>query len=91
MKLNELTVRNYGRYQALLVALDDEQFAPLVRAAAMVMAARDAGIADGLPEALATGDLFAMKPTDSLRGLIIDAAVAIGQHIAAELEPVTGE
>ena len=91
MILEELTVRLYGRYQKLLAKYDDAEFAPLIRAAAMVQAARDAGLATDLPEPLREGDLLELRPTKANRDLLLNTAVEIQQHINALEDEPTGE
>ena len=91
MLLNDVTLRNYGRYQALLEQYDDDGFVPLVRAGAMVRAAREAGIADALPAPFAEGDPLDLQPTREHRNTLIELATQIMQHVNAALEPVSGE
>ena len=107
MILNDVTMRNYGRYQALLGQYDEAvfeipgafdedgepltEFAPLLRAGAMVRAAREAGIADALAPPLDEGDPFDLPPTDANREALTSAAVKILQHIRATTTDNLGE
>ena len=91
MLLNDVTLRNYGRYQALLEQYDDDGFVPLVRAGAMVRAAREAAIADALPAPFDEGDPLDLAPTAENRQRVIELATQIMRHIKAAQEPVSGE
>lgn len=91
MILNDVTMRTYGRYQALLGQYDDEEFAPLVRAGAMVRAAREAGIADALAPPLDDGDPLELPPTAANREALMSAAVKIVEHLNAATTDNLGE
>ena len=107
MILHDVTMRTYGRYQALLGQYDEAvfeilgafdedgepltEFAPLLRAGAMVRAARDAGIADALAPPLDKGDPLDLVPTPAIREALTSAAVEILQHIKAATTDNLGE
>ena len=104
MILNDVTMRNYGRWQALLNNYDTSTFKveeeggdpislvdPLVKASAVVRAAREAGIADALPEPLDKGDPLDLPPTDANREALYVAAAEIAQHITEATRGVSGE
>ena len=105
MNLNDVTMRNYGRFQALVSLYDESTFeapsadgseiamayAPLLRATAVIRAAREAGIADALPEPLNAGDPLDMDPTDENREIIHTMAGEIALHINAARNGVSGE
>ena len=57
----------------------------------MVRAAREAGIADALPEPLDEGDLLELPPTAANREALISAAVEIAKHINAGTADNLGE
>jgi hypothetical protein len=91
MILNDVTMRNYGRFQALVSQYDDAEYIPLVRAGAMVRAAREAGIAEALEAPLDAGDPLELAPTQANREALMTAAVAIADHINAATADVSGE
>ena len=91
MLLNDVTMRNYGRWQVLLRQYDDDGFVPLVRAGAMVRAAREAGIADALPAPFAEGDPLDLPPTEENREALVRLAGEIAQHINEATTEVSGE
>ena len=107
MNLNDVTMRNFGRYQALLDKYDEaefvdetgadeedepqKEFAPLLRCVAVILAAREAGIAEGLDAPLDKGNPIDLLPTAANREAILDAAVEIIRHIKTATDPLPGE
>ena len=113
MNLNDVTMRNFGRYQALLDKYDEaefvdetgadgktgadeedepqKEFAPLLRCVAVILAAREAGIAEGLNAPLDKGNPIDLLPTAANREAILDAAVEIIRHIKTATDPLPGE
>jgi len=84
---NELTVRKHAQYLALVDRYDNESDAWTVRLVAFVMAARDAGIVEGLPDEFATGDLLEL-PAQHTHALI-GIGAEIAAHIRAAIAPPT--
>ena len=104
MILNDVTMRNYGRWQALINQYDTSAFDiedddgetlslvdQLTKASAVIRAAREAGIADALPEPLDKGDPMDLLPTIANREALYAAAAGIAQHINAATRGVSGE
>ena len=104
MILNDVTMRNYGRWQALLNQYDTSAFEvnedggdpislvdQLTKASAVIRAAREAGIADALPSPLDKGDPLDLRPTAANREALYAAAAEIAQHVTEATRGVSGE
>ena len=105
MILNEITVRKYGRYQAWLekytgddaddVEEGEEEDAEVEPTSSMdygcavIMAARESGIATELPEILASGDIFELPLSLETHNTIVTTTNKIYTYIQDALKPAT--
>ena len=92
MKLNEVTGRSYAIYLVAAGSIEpdpDAEQDPVLTVGSYIRAAIEAGIAEDVPEDIATGDLAAVHP--GRVSLMLEMGIQIKRHIEAALEPVSGE